>query len=283
MANIKFKNNEEIPDIVELKGIKQTYGEGKQTRTIIDGLDLLIENEPGQNQLISVLGASGCGKSTILRYIAGLKKPTEGEVLLYGKPASKENVVGMVFQDYSAFPWLTVLDNATLGLVFQGVSAKERNARGMEMLEMVGLEEQAKQYSSTLSGGQRQRLAIARSLLAGPKILLMDEPFGALDIETRLDMQELMQELINSDKVSDTAIIFVTHDIPEAVFLSDEVLMMQANPGQIVDRQKITLGGRRPAELKRESKFLKTVWDIEDKMRKISRDSKEKKEKKDDK
>jgi NitT/TauT family transport system ATP-binding protein len=304
MSNIKFKNNDDIPDIVELKDIKQTYGEGKQARTIIEGLDLLIENEPGQNQLIALLGASGCGKSTILRYIAGLKKPTAGEVMLYGKPASKENVVGMVFQDYSAFPWLSVLDNAILGLEFQDhakfsftrllsklsfgilhdVATKEAKARkeaGMEMLKMVGLEAQAEQYSSTLSGGQRQRLAIARSLIAKPKILLMDEPFGALDIETRLEMQELMQNLINSDQVSDTAIIFVTHDIPEAVFLSDEILMMQANPGQIVDRTKISLPATRPAELKREQKFLKTVWEIEDKMRKISRDSKANKEKKD--
>jgi NitT/TauT family transport system ATP-binding protein len=277
MTNIKFKNNEDVPDIVELRDVKQTYGHGKEARTIIDGLDLLIENEPGQNQLVAILGASGCGKSTILRYIAGLKKPTAGEVFLYGKPASKENVVGMVFQDYSAFPWLSMLDNATLGLSFQGVALKERNERGMEMLKMVRLDGQAQQYSSTLSGGQRQRLAIARSLIAGPKILLMDEPFGALDIETRLEMQELMQTLINSDKVSDTAILFVTHDITEAVFLSDEILMMQANPGQIVDRTKVTLPATRPAELKREQKFLKTVWEIEDKMRKISKDSREKK------
>ena len=134
---------------------------------------------------------------------------------------------------------------------------------------MVHLDKQADQYSSTLSGGQRQRLAIARSLIAGPKILLMDEPFGALDIKTRLEMQELMQNIINSDKVSNTTILFVTHDIPEAVFLSDEILMMQANPGLFVDKVDISLPAERSPEIKREQKFLKTVWEIEDKMNKI--------------
>ena len=269
MNGLKFKDDADIPTIIELKGIQQVYGQGKNAHTVVENLDLLIENQEGQNQLISILGASGCGKSTILRYIAGLKKPTAGQILLHGKPLNKKDIVGMVFQDYSAFPWRTVLENATLGLEFQNVEAKERRDRGMEMLKMVHLDKQADQYSSTLSGGQRQRLAIARSLIAGPKILLMDEPFGALDIKTRLEMQELMQNIINSDKVSNTTILFVTHDIPEAVFLSDEILMMQANPGLFVDRVNISLPAERSPEIKREQKFLKTVWEIEDKMNKI--------------
>lgn len=266
MPPVVFKNDEKIPDVIELKEVSQSY-DGKTN--VIEDLNLLIENEPGENQLISLLGPSGCGKSTLLRYVSGLKNPTKGEVLLYGKTPTRESVVGMVFQDYSSFPWRTVVDNVSLGLELQGVSEKERTARAMDMLKLVRLEKQAKLYPSELSGGQKQRVAIARSLLASPKILLMDEPFGALDTETRFEMQDLMQTLIN-DKLEDTAIIFVTHDIPEAVFLSDEVLIMQANPGQIVDRIKITLPNVREKGLKRESKFTKLVWDIEDRMSKLS-------------
>jgi len=262
MRNHSFINDPSIPDIIELKGISQVYGK----KVVIDGLDLLLENNPGQNQLISLLGPSGCGKSTILKYIAGLKTPTTGEVFLYEKPADRNTIVGMVFQDYSSFPWRTVLENVCLGLEFnKEVSASERMERGMEMLKLVRLEGQAKQYSSSLSGGQKQRVAIARSLLASPKILLMDEPFGALDADTRFEMQDLMQTLI-TEKLRDTAIIFVTHDISEAVFLSDDILLMQAGPGRIVEKIKVNLPNIRTKALKREAKFNKMVCDIEDKM-----------------
>ena len=264
---IQFKNNPDIPDIIELKGVTQSYDGGKTN--VIEDLDLLVENEAGQNQLIALLGPSGCGKSTLLKYISGLKNPTKGEVLLYGNQPTRETVVGMVFQDYSSFPWRTILENVALGLELQGVSKKEREEKAMEMIKLVKLEKQAKLYPANLSGGQKQRVAIARSLLASPKILLMDEPFGALDTETRFEMQDLMQTLI-MDKLEDTAIIFVTHDIPEAVFLADEILLMQAGPGQIADRVKIPLPGTRTKELKRENKFMKLVWDIEDRMSKLS-------------
>lgn len=267
MAGVEFKNNPDIPDIIELKGICQSYDKGKTN--VIEDLDLLIENEPGQNQLIALLGPSGCGKSTLLKYISGLKTPTKGDVLLYGQVPTRESVVGMVFQDYSSFPWRTVLQNVALGLELQGVNKKEREEKAMEMIKLVKLEKQAKSYPVNLSGGQKQRVAIARSLLASPKILLMDEPFGALDTKTRFEMQDLMQILIN-DKLEDTAIIFVTHDIPEAVFLADEILLMQSNPGQIADRIKINLGATREKGIKRESKFTKIVYDIEDRMSRLS-------------
>ena len=263
--SVQFKNDPNIPDIIELKNICQSYDGGKTN--IIEDLNLLIENEPGQNQLIALLGPSGCGKSTLLKYISGLKSPTKGEVLLYGNKTNRDTVVGMVFQDYSSFPWRTILENVALGLELQGVGRKEREEKAMEMIKLVKLEKQANLYPANLSGGQKQRVAIARSLLASPKILLMDEPFGALDNETRFEMQDLMQTLIN-DKLEDTAIIFVTHDIPEAVFLADEVLIMQANPGQIMDRVNISLPSTRAKEIKRESKFMKMVWDIEDRMKK---------------
>ena len=269
MAAVTFKNNPDIPDIIELKGIYQSYDKGKTN--VIENLDLLVENEPGKNQLIALLGASGCGKSTLLKYISGIKNPTKGEVYLYGKPATRDTVVGMVFQDYSSFPWRTVLDNVAIGLKLQGVGRKEREERAMEIIKLVKLEKQAKLHPSQLSGGQKQRVAIARSLLASPKILLMDEPFGALDTETRFEMQDLMQTLI-TEKLEDTAIIFVTHDIPEAVFLADEILLMQPNPGKIADRINVNFNGNgvRERGLKREAKFNKIVYDIEDRMMKIN-------------
>jgi len=186
----------------------------------------------------------------------------------------------MVFQNYSSFPWRTVLQNVCLGLEFhKELTDKQRKEKGMEMLKLVRLEDQANQYSSSLSGGQKQRVAIARSLLASPKILLMDEPFGALDADTRFEMQDLMQTLI-TEKLRDTAIIFVTHDISEAVFLSDDILLMQAQPGRIVEKIKVNLPTIRTKALKRERQFTKMVCDIEDKMFALTARSK-KEEKKD--
>jgi len=267
MENVKFDNDKDVPDIIELQKINQSYDGGKTF--IIKDLDLLLENEPGENQVISILGASGCGKSTLLRYVSGLQVPTSGEVKLYGKPIDYKTIVGMVFQKYSSLPWLTVKENVALGLEFQGVSESERNQRALEMVDLVGLTGHENKYAEypTLSGGQLQRVAIARSLLANPKILLMDEPFGALDINTRLNMQELLMSILK--KVKDMAIIFVTHDITEAVYISDDIYMMSANPGQIVEHVKVPFEGRSHL-LKRDMKFVKLVYEIEDKMKEIS-------------
>ena len=171
-----------------------------------------------------ILGTSGCGKSTVLRYIAGLQKPTAGSVLINDKEVSEDNRVAMVFQQYSSLPWLTVLDNVSLALEFKGISDKEKKAKALEMIELVGLAGHENKYAQypTLSGGQLQRVAIARSLIANPEILLMDEPFGALDINTRLQMQDLLTGLWH--KFHPT-IIFVTHDISEAVYLGDDIFL----------------------------------------------------------
>ncbi|MDD5589162.1 MAG: ABC transporter ATP-binding protein [Candidatus Nanoarchaeia archaeon] len=264
--NIEFYNNPEWPDVIELKNINQTYDNGKSW--IIKDLNLLVENKPHSNQFITILGKSGCGKSSLLRYIAGLQRPTSGELKLYGKTVTKNSVVGMVFQKYSSLPWLSVLDNVGLGLEFQDVPKKERAEKSMEMMKLVGLEGQEKKYAQypTLSGGQLQRVAIARSLLANPKILLMDEPFGALDIYTRRKMQELLIKIWNT--MEDMTVIFVTHDIPEAIYLSEEIFIMEANPGRIVERVVVDLPKDRTKELKRTKKFIDQVYDIEDKMSK---------------
>ena len=257
-----FKNTE-LDNIIELRNIQQSYDGGETW--ILKDLEFLIEDKPAQGQFACILGPSGCGKSTVLRYIAGLQKPTEGQVLIHGKEVGKDNRVSMVFQQYSSLPWMTVLDNVGLALRYKGVLRKERNEKAMEMIELVGLaghENKFAQYP-TLSGGQLQRVAIARSLLANPEILIMDEPFGALDINTRLQMQDLLSSLWL--KFHPT-IIFVTHDISEAVYLGDEIFIMKKAPSRFVEKISIDLPFNRTRATKREARFEELVHEVEDKM-----------------
>lgn len=259
--------NDILPKIIELKNVCQSYDDGKIQ--IIKDLNMEIIDKPAQGQFAILLGMSGCGKSTLLRYIAGLQKPTSGTVLLNGKPVGPDNRASMVFQEYSSLPWMTVLDNVALPLKFKGIGQKERNAQAMEMIEMVGLKDQENKYAiyPNLSGGQLQRVAIARSLLANSSVLLMDEPFGALDIKTRLQMQELLTDIW--DKFHST-ILFVTHDISEAVFLGDEIFIMKAPPSNIVDKIDVNLPLKRTRDMKRDPKFLEIVHQIEDRMVNLS-------------
>jgi NitT/TauT family transport system ATP-binding protein len=263
---VKFINTE-LPDIIELREVKQSYGD---KAPIIKGLNLLIEDKPNQGQFIVILGRSGCGKSTILRFIAGLERPTEGKVLIYGKERTPKDRVGMVFQQYSSFPWMSVLDNVALGLQYQGVPRKKRREQAMEIIVKVGLEGHEDKYAQypTLSGGQLQRVAIARSLLYESKILLMDEPFGALDIETRLQMQELLAKIWVE---IDPTIVFVTHDIPEAVYLGDDIYIMGGNPSNIMEKFVSPLPLERNKSMKREISFQNKVNEIEDYMLNIGR------------
>ena len=254
--------NTPLPDIVELRNVSLKYPDSKEY-TIKD-LNLLIEDKPNQGQFVVLLGVSGSGKSTLLRFIAGLQKPTSGEVLLYSKPRTIEKI-SMVFQSYSSFPWRTVLENVQLGLEYAGVNKKEQKERAMEMIKLVGLNGHEHKYakSPNLSGGQLQRVAIARSLLSNSKIIILDEPFGALDINTRLTMQDLLRNIWSK---LETTIIFVTHDISEAVYLGDDVYIMKANPATIEEAIKIDLPSIRTREIKRSSKFVNLVYQIEDKM-----------------
>lgn len=263
---LQFNDKAEAPNIIELRGIKQTYDEGKTT--IIKDLDLLVEDKPAQGQFVCILGMSGCGKSTILRYIAGLQNPTEGTVLVKGKPVGKDNRVSMVFQQYSSLPWMTVLDNVSLGLRFQGVSKAERDAKAMDMIKLVGLDGHQHKYAQypSLSGGQLQRVAIARSLMSNPEILLMDEPFGALDVKTRLQMQDLLIGIW--EKFSPT-ILFVTHDIQEAVYLGDDIYIMKHAPSRFVKHIHVDLPFQRTRATKRVPRFNELVHEVEDAMMQI--------------
>lgn len=259
-----------LKPIIELKGINQNYGQDKQ---IIKDLNYTIYDKPKQGQFVVVLGQSGCGKSTILRYISGLQKPSSGDVLLYGKPRTELDRVGMVFQKYSSLPWLSVLENVELGLKFKGINPKERKERAMHMLELVELQDHANKFAQypSLSGGQLQRVAIARNLVTNSKLLLMDEPFGALDVKTRLKMQDSVLNIWNklSESDEETTIIFVTHDISEAVYLADDIVIMGGKPANIVDHISVPFGPSRSRDLKDDIKFKDMVREIEEKMMKL--------------
>lgn len=265
--NIGFDDTTARENIIELRDIGQSYDGGKSW--IIKGLNLLIEDKPDQGQFIVILGASGSGKSTLLRYIAGLQKPTEGTVLIKGKPVDDKQRISMVFQQYSSLPWMTVLDNVALALDYQGIPKKERYARAMEMIELVGLAGHEKKYAQhpALSGGQLQRVAIARSLIANPEIVLMDEPFGALDIRTRIQMQDMLIDLWHRFH---STIIFVTHDINEAVYLADDIYIMKSPPSVIIEHVDIDLPLQRDHSTKRNQHFTELVHKVEDMMIAVS-------------
>jgi NitT/TauT family transport system ATP-binding protein len=260
---MKSMTDTDLKNIIELRNISQSYDGGKSY--IIKNLNLIVEDKPAQGQFICILGMSGCGKSTLLRYIAGLQEPSEGEVFLNEKKRQESDHVGMVFQQYSSFPWMTVMDNVALGLEYKGIEEKQRKAKAMDMIELVGLKGHEKKFAQypTLSGGQLQRVAIARSLLANPDILLMDEPFGALDIKTRVQMQELLQSIWSKFH---STVVFVTHDIFEAVYLADEIYIMKSPPSQFVSHIHIDLPLQRTREVKKLPRFLDLVQKVEDTM-----------------
>jgi len=200
-----------------------------------------------QNEVCVILGPSGCGKSTVLRMIAGLEDPTSGALELEGRRiAGPGRDRGMVFQAYTSFDWLTVRQNVEYGMRINGVAASERRARAEHFIRLVQLTNFADAYPSRLSGGMKQRVAIARTLANDPELLLMDEPFGALDAETRWHMQELLVEIA---RTSSTTIIMITHDIEEAIFVADKIIFMSRHPGRV---HQIIIpefkGGRRIAD-----------------------------------
>lgn len=265
VENIIFNNDPNIPDVIEMRGIRQSYD---GVKNILNGCNLLIEKHNGKGNFVSILGESGCGKSTLLRFICNLQKPTSGEILVNGNPNTSHQI-GMVFQQYSSIPYMTVLENVALGLELKGVPKKEREEKAQSLLEMVGLIDHRHKYARypVLSGGQLQRVAIARSLMVNSDILLMDEPFGALDINTRIKMQELLLQIWEHYGIT---IVFVTHDVSEAVFLSKEIFIMKANPGRIVKKITPNLPDNKTHQIKRDMGFIGMVNDIEDYIKELS-------------
>ena len=243
----------ELPKL-DVRNLCVTYRskKGEDVEAVRD-VSFKIRNKPGVGEIVVFLGPSGCGKSTILKCLAGLIEPTAGELLLDGKPikgVSKER--GMVFQAYTSFAWLTVLENVAYGLRLQGVGRKVAHEAAMQYVEAVGLADSANLYPKQLSGGMKQRVAIARTLLNKPKLLLMDEPFGALDPHTRWEMQGL---IIDISRKEDNTILFVTHDVSEAVYIADTVLVMTPRPCQVLSRTEVPVFTYRDPTLKSSPEF----------------------------
>ena len=208
-----------------------------------------------EGEFVTILGPSGCGKSTVLRIVAGLEESTSGHVLLDGQEINGPGQDrGMVFQSYTLYPWLTVKDNITFGLKLKGVSQKERDDMARHYLKLIGLEGFEKHYPIQLSGGMKQRVAIARALANDPKILLMDEPFGALDAQTRNIMQEVLLKAWDESKKT---ILFITHDVEESIFLADSVYVMTARPGRLKKKVPISLERPRDFSIKGTVEFAK--------------------------
>ncbi len=256
------------PPVVEFCDVTKTYNAGKRSAfTAIRDVSFCIDDIPSVGEFITVVGPSGCGKSTILRLIAGLEPqfpPTLGRVLVRGADVRGPGADrGMVFQSYTSFDNRKVIDNVAFGLECRGVSKKERYELARHWIERVGLDVRGDQdkYPHELSGGMRQRVAIARSLILKPRIILMDEPFGALDPTTRMHMQDLLVGLWNEVEAT---VFFVTHSITEAVYLGDRCFVFSGSPGTILKQMKVPRPDRRAKEMQREPSFQQTVFELRD-------------------
>ncbi|HWX20390.1 MAG TPA: ABC transporter ATP-binding protein [Candidatus Binatia bacterium] len=247
----------ERPHVVVFKNVTKSFGVGHEAKVAIQDICFVVEDLPNIGELVTIVGPSGCGKSTLLRIIAGLKPhfpPSHGEVQIFGKPISEPGPDrGLVDQKYSLLPHLTVVDNVAFGLKLRGVSRSERRDRAQDWIKKVGLEGCDKKYPSELSGGMQQRVAIAATLILQPRILLMDEPFGALDPGIRLRMQELLIQLWNE---KEETVFLVTHSVEEAVYLGDRVFLMAPNPGRLVEILKVPRPGEPPEESRRKPWFI---------------------------
>jgi len=251
------------PNVVDFCGVTKKFGD----LTVIRDVTFSVRDLPGKGEFIAILGPSGCGKSTVLRLIAALRPhfpASEGTVLVGGKPVeSPGSDRSMVFQDYTSFDNRTVEDNVAFGLECRGMPAGERRERAREWIARVGLDvkRDAQKYPTELSGGMRQRVAIARTLILSPRIILMDEPFGALDPTTRLHMQALLVDLWREAQAT---VFFVTHSIEEAVYLGDRVYVFSSSPGTILREMEVPSPDRPPKEAQREPAFIERVFEIRD-------------------
>ena len=249
---------------VTVVGASKVFNRGtpRQVDALVD-----VDVEVGANEFVSLIGPSGCGKSTLLRLIANLIDPTHGSVTVNGKPAAKARLdqeYGMAFQQAGLFDWRNVVKNVELPLELKGWDKQARRQRAMEMLALVKLSDFADHRPWQLSGGMQQRVAIARALAAHPPLLLMDEPFGALDEMTREHMQA---ELLRICRETGTSVVFVTHSIPEAVYLSDRVVVMSPRPGRITHVIDVDLGTTRDIDTREDAAFFKKITEVREALR----------------
>jgi NitT/TauT family transport system ATP-binding protein len=248
--------------ILEVKGLGKTFfGQGgarsKETVALKD-----INFQTHRREFVCIVGPSGCGKSTLIRILAGLETQTAGQVLLQGKPVKGPGRDrGMVFQGYTLFPWLTVKRNVMFGLEVNNAGRLEAERQALQWLQLIGLEKFADAYPHQLSGGMKQRVAIARALANQPRILLMDEPFGALDAQTRARMQAHLLEIWRK---IDITIVFITHDLDEAIYLADRILVLKAHPGEVQELIEVPVPRPRQMEQFISEEFLATKARLEE-------------------
>ncbi|MGH3877451.1 MAG: ABC transporter ATP-binding protein [Actinophytocola sp.] len=247
--------------VLELRGVTKDFPARGGPRRALDDVDLRVR----RGEFISVLGASGSGKSTLLSLVAGLAMPTEGEIVLDGAPVTGPGPDrGLVFQSSSLYPWRTVERNVAFGLELLSLRKAERRRRVRWYLAETGLTEYARSLPGQLSGGQQQRVAIARALACEPEVLLLDEPFGALDVQTKEDMQVLIRQIWLDTGIT---VLLVTHDVEEAVFLGQQVVVLASNPGRIAAQIEVPLSDRRDLSIKRDKEFLELRASLEDLVR----------------
>jgi NitT/TauT family transport system ATP-binding protein len=235
--------------MIEIRAVQKEFAKGERRVVALEHIDLTV----AEHEFVAILGPSGCGKSTLLNMVAGFDLPTRGSVNVAGEPiVAPAPTRGVVFQEPALFPWLTVMDNVVFGPKTLGQSAADYRARAAQIIEQVGLSGFEASYPAELSGGMRQRVGIARVLIMEPKVLLMDEPFGSLDAQTRTLMQELLLALWERHHQT---VLFITHDIEEAVLLADRVCVMTARPGRIKKSIEVRMPRPRSIELTTSPEF----------------------------
>ncbi len=242
---------------IDVRDVGVIFGADSSNKVVAVN-DVNLNVQPGE--FVSLIGPSGCGKSTVLSIVAGFQAPTSGEAVIDGKLITKPSSErGVVFQQYSLFPWLTVRKNVEFGLKMAGVDQGKRSITARELLDLAGLLSFENHYPDQLSGGMKQRIGIVRALATSPQVLLMDEPFGALDTQTRVVMQEILTNIWQQFRIS---VLFITHDIEESIFLSDRIYVMTARPGRIKAEIKVPLPRPRTADMTDSPEFTNLVHEL---------------------
>ncbi len=266
----RFEQLKKRDVILEVKGLEKKFNTAKGQILALNDINFKTH----RREFVCVIGPSGCGKSTLIRILAGLESASKGNVLLDGKPVTEPGPDrGMVFQGYTLFPWLTVKKNVMFGLLNQGISPINAESEAMQWIDLVGLEKFSDSYPDQLSGGMKQRVAIARALATRPRILLMDEPFGALDAQTRCKMQSYLLDIWRN---LDITILFITHDLDEAIYLADRILVLKAHPGEVNELIEVPVPRPRSPEQFIEPEFLATRQRIDELIHPPSDDDDEK-------
>jgi NitT/TauT family transport system ATP-binding protein len=254
----RFERLKKRPVTLEIKNLSKEFETPNGTVTALDDINFKVH----KREFVCVIGPSGCGKSTFIRILAGLETPTSGEILLDGKQVRGPGPDrGMVFQGYTLFPWLTVKKNVMFGLEQAGHSKSVAEEDARQWIDLVGLSKFENSYPHELSGGMKQRVAIARALANQPRILLMDEPYGALDAQTRAKMQAYLMEIWQN---IDITILFITHDLDEAIYLADRILVLKAHPGEVQEIIEVSVPQPRSPDQLLSPEFLATKKRLEE-------------------